>query len=86
KKFSHAYQATALSALTAGILGTSPTVAAVESAAGIAAGGRTGITAVTTGILFLGTLLFIPLIKLVPDSAIAPILIIIGGLMVQNVK
>ncbi|MCK9907269.1 NCS2 family permease, partial [Frankia sp. Cpl3] len=75
KKFSHAYQATALSALTAGILGTSPTVAAVESAAGIAAGGRTGITAVTTGILFLGTLLFIPLIKLVPDSAIAPILI-----------
>lgn len=85
-KFTRAYQATALSAMTAGILGTSPTVAAVESAAGITAGGRSGITPVTTGALFLATLFFIPLIKLIPDSAVAPILIIIGGLMVQNVK
>lgn len=86
QKFSRAYQASAISAMTAGIFGTSPTVSAVESAAGISAGGKTGVTAITGGILFLATLFFIPLIKLIPDSAIAPVLIIIGGLMVQNIQ
>lgn len=84
--FKKAFQANALSVITCGFLGTSPTVATVESAAGIAAGGKTGLTAITTGSLFLLSLFFIPVIKLIPDPAIAPILILIGGLMLENIK
>ncbi|MBM7704715.1 NCS2 family permease [Metabacillus iocasae] len=86
KKFSRAFQANAVSAITCGLFGTSPTVSSVESAAGIASGGRTGLTSLVTGVLFLSSLLFIPFIKMVPNSAIAPILIVIGGLMIQNIK
>ncbi|WP_339818540.1 NCS2 family permease [Paenibacillus sp. FSL R7-0216] len=74
-----------ISAVACGLLGTSPTVSTVETAAGITAGGRTGLTSVTTGLLFLGSLFFMPLIKIIPDAAIAPILIIIGGLMLTNI-
>ena len=86
EKFGRAFQATSVSAMTSGVFGTSPTVATVESAAGMAAGGRTGLTSITVGLLFLVASFFIPVIKLIPDSAIAPILIIIGGLMLQNIK
>ncbi|MFC4713391.1 NCS2 family permease [Planococcus dechangensis] len=86
EKYTRAFQATSVSTMASGFLGTSPTVASVESAAAMAAGGRTGLTALTTGFLFLGAAFFIPLIKIIPDSAIAPILIIIGGLMLQNIK
>lgn len=79
-------QATALSTLFSGVFGTSPTVATVESTASIAAGGRTGLTALTTGLLFLGSLIFIPYMRWIPDSAIAPILILIGVLMIQNIR
>ena len=85
-RFSRAFQANSVSAMTSGIFGTSPTVAAVESAAGMAAGGRTGLTTVIAGLLFLVAAFFIPVIKLIPDSAIAPILIIIGSLMLQNIR
>lgn len=85
-KFRRSLQANALSAVLSGVLGTSPTVATVESAAGIAAGGRTGLTALVTGTLLLGSLGLIPLVKLIPDGAIAPVLIIIGALMLQNVQ
>jgi len=78
-------QATSISVLTSGIFGTSPTVASVESAAGITAGGRTGLTSIVTGLLFLATVLFIPVIKIVPSSAVSPILILIGVIMVQNI-
>ncbi|ANU09726.1 permease [Planococcus antarcticus DSM 14505] len=86
EKFGRAFQATSVSAMTSGVFGTSPTVATVESAAGMTAGGRTGLTTITAGLLFLIASFFIPVIKLIPDSAIAPILIIIGGLMLQNIK
>ncbi|EWG09767.1 NCS2 family permease [Cytobacillus firmus] len=86
EQFKRAFQATSVSALLSGIFGTSPTVATVESAASMAAGGRTGLTAVTTGLLFMLSAFFIPVIKLIPNSAIAPILIIIGGLMLQNIR
>nr|WP_311768610.1 NCS2 family permease [Paenibacillus sp. JGP012] len=86
EKFERSLQANALSSIFAGIFGTSPTVSTVESAAGITAGGRSGITSVVTGLMFLISLFFIPLIKLIPDSAIAPILIIVGGLMISNVQ
>jgi AGZA family xanthine/uracil permease-like MFS transporter len=78
-------QATAISVLSSGILGTSPTVASVESAAGITAGGRTGLTSIVTGLFFLVSILFIPVIKIVPASAVSPILILIGVLMLQNI-
>ncbi|MEO4052879.1 NCS2 family permease [Solibacillus sp. CAU 1738] len=78
-------QATAVSVLSSGIFGTSPTVASVEAAAGITAGGRTGLTSIVTGFMFLISILFIPVIKLVPASAVSPILILIGLLMLQNI-
>ncbi|WP_316572633.1 NCS2 family permease [Neobacillus sp. YIM B06451] len=78
-------QATAVSVLSSGIFGTSPTVASVEAAAGIAAGGRTGLTSIVTGFMFLLSILFIPVIKMVPASAVSPILILIGLLMLQNI-
>ncbi|WHY67739.1 NCS2 family permease [Neobacillus sp. SuZ13] len=78
-------QATAVSVLSAGIFGTSPTVSSVEAAAGITAGGRTGLTSVVAGFMFLVSILFIPVIKMVPASAVSPILILIGVLMLQNI-
>ncbi|MCC3357116.1 NCS2 family permease [Bacillus sp. REN16] len=78
-------QATAVSVLSSGIFGTSPTVASVETAAGITAGGRTGLTSIVTGVMFLASILFIPVIKMVPASAVSPILILIGILMLQNI-
>ncbi|HWJ79768.1 MAG TPA: NCS2 family permease [Niallia sp.] len=86
ERFQKAFQANSISVFLSSILGTSPTVSSVESTASMTAGGRTGLTAVITGLLFLFSTLFIPVIKLIPDSAIAPILIIIGGLMLQNIR
>ncbi|WP_078382142.1 NCS2 family permease [Sutcliffiella halmapala] len=86
EKFKRSFQANGISNLTSGLFGTSPTVATVETAAGIAAGGRTGVTAIVTGSLFLLSIFAIPFIKIIPGSAIAPILIIIGVLMLQSVK
>ena len=85
-KFKRSYQATAFSSLMSGFFGTSPTVSSAESAAVIASGGKSGRAALTMGVLFIGTLLFIPWISMVPSTAIAPILIIVGALMVQNIK
>ena len=68
------------------LMGTSTITAYVESAAGIGEGGRTGLTAVTTGILFLVALVLAPLATLIPNAATAPALIIVGLLMVSAIK
>jgi AGZA family xanthine/uracil permease-like MFS transporter len=68
------------------LLGTSTITAFVESAAGVGAGGRTGLTAVVCGILFLLALFFTPLVGLIPDAATAPALIIVGVLMMESVR
>ncbi|WP_128660980.1 NCS2 family permease [Paenibacillus sp. 598K] len=68
------------------MLGTSTVTAYVESSSGIAQGGRTGLTAVTTGLCFLLALFLSPLIALVPGSATAAALIVVGVLMMQSVK
>lgn len=68
------------------MLGTSTVTTFVESSAGIAQGGRTGLTAVTTGVAFLAALFLWPLIALIPGSATAAALIIVGVLMVQSIK
>ncbi|BBB92318.1 MAG TPA: NCS2 family permease [Methylomusa anaerophila] len=67
------------------LLGTSTITAYIESAAGIGAGGRTGLTAVVCGILFILALFFTPLAQLIPDAATAPALIIVGVLMMESV-
>ncbi|MEC0166802.1 NCS2 family permease [Paenibacillus graminis] len=86
ERFKSSLRALSVANIAAGLFGSSPVVAAAESTAGIAAGGRSGLTSLITGLLFGATFLFIPLLAYVPDSAIAPILIVIGGLMVQNVR
>lgn len=68
------------------LLGTSTITAFVESAAGVGAGGRTGLTAVTTGVLFLICLFVSPLVLLVPNAATSPILILVGALMLGAIK
>ncbi len=67
------------------LMGTSTVTAYVESAAGIGEGGRTGLTAVTTGILFLIALVLAPLALIIPSAATAPALIIVGVLMVSSI-
>ncbi|MCE5170865.1 NCS2 family permease [Paenibacillus profundus] len=68
------------------VLGTSTVTAFVESSAGVAAGGRTGLTSVTTGICFLLSLFLAPAVALIPGSATAAALIVVGVLMMQAVR
>ncbi|AWB43375.1 guanine permease [Paenibacillus sp. CAA11] len=68
------------------VLGTSTTTAFVESTAGVAEGGRTGLTAVTTGACFLLALFLAPIAALIPGSATAAALIIVGVLMAQSLR
>ncbi|MDQ0162213.1 NCS2 family permease [Aeribacillus alveayuensis] len=86
ESYQKSLQANAISALTCGLLGSSPTVATAETAAAISSGGRTGLTAMTTAMLFIVSLPLLPYIKLIPDSAISPILIVIGALMMQSIQ
>lgn len=64
------------------VAGTSTVTSYIESAAGVTAGGRTGLTAVVVGLLFLVTLFFAPLVQAIPAAATAPALILVGALMV----
>lgn len=73
-------------ATTAGaVLGTSTTTTFVESSAGVAAGGRTGLTSMTTAFLFLISMLFAPVFTAIPSFATAPALVIVGFLMFSNI-
>jgi AGZA family xanthine/uracil permease-like MFS transporter len=75
----------ALATMIGAVLGTSTTTAYIESGAGIEAGGKTGVTAVVTGILFFLGLLFVPLIGIVPAYATAPALIMVGLFMIKEI-
>ncbi|MDO7908100.1 NCS2 family permease [Paenibacillus sp. JX-17] len=86
ERFKGSLRALSIGNIFAGIFGSSPVVAAAESTAGIAAGGRSGLTPFISAVMFGATFFFIPLLTYIPDSAIAPVLIIIGGLMVQSVR
>ena len=66
-------------------LGTSSTTPYIESASGVAAGGRTGLTAVVVALLFIGCLFLAPLAQSVPSFATAPALLFIGVLMIQGI-
>jgi len=78
--------ADAVGTVAGAALGTSTVTSYVESAAGVAAGGRTGLTALTTGILFLVALFLSPIFLLIPSAATAPALIMVGFLMMKPVK
>lgn len=75
----------AFSTTLAGLLGSSPGTAYIESAVGIEAGGRTGLTAVVGGLLFLPFLFAAPLLSVVPAIATAPALVLVGVFMVRPV-
>ena len=78
-------EADAVATIAGSLLGTSTTTTYIESGAGIAEGGRTGLTNVTTGLWFLLALVFTPIIGIVPAFATAPALIIVGVYMFKNV-
>ena len=67
-------------------VGTSTTTTYVESAVGVAAGGRSGLTAIVVGGCFLLALFFAPLLSLVPAAATAPALVIVGVFMMEPVR
>lgn len=76
----------AIATMIGAVLGTSTTTSFAESASGIEQGGRSGLTAVVTGILFLVAVLFIPLVAMVPKYATAPALIMVGLFMMNEVQ
>ena len=84
KNVSKILEADAIATVIGSLLGTSTTTTFVESASGIAVGGRTGLTALTTAVLFAISLFFSPLIGIVPAFATAPALILVGVYMFKN--
>lgn len=85
-RIGRALMADSLSMLSGAVMGTTPTSAYVESSAGIAVGGRTGLTAVVTGLLFVLSLAFSPLLAVVTTQVTAAALIVVGVLMVSALK
>jgi AGZA family xanthine/uracil permease-like MFS transporter len=76
----------AVATMVGSLAGTSTVTSYVESAAGVQAGGRTGLTAVVVGVLFLLTMFVAPYAQLVPLAATAPALIVVGGLMLLPLR
>ena len=73
--------ADATATVVGSLAGTSTVVSYIESASGVAAGGRTGLTAIVVGLLFLATLFVAPWAQLIPAAATAPALILVGAMM-----
>jgi len=78
--------ADATSTVVGALAGTSTVTSYIESSAGVAAGGRTGVTAITTGVLFLLAIFVAPLVGAIPDFATAPALILVGALMLGGIS
>ena len=78
--------ADATATVAGSLVGTSTVTSYIESAAGVAAGGRSGVTAITTGLLFLVALFVAPLMGVVPMAATAPALIVVGSLMLSSIS
>jgi len=81
KELQKTLEADASATVIGSLLGTSTTTTFIESASGVEEGGRTGLTAVVTGLLFILTLFLLPLFKSIPANAIYPILVMVGILM-----
>jgi len=76
--------ADATSTVVGSLAGTSTVTSYIESSAGVAAGGRTGVTAIVTGLLFFAAIFVAPVVGAIPDFATAPALILVGALMVAG--
>ena len=85
-RMKEALMSDAISTLAGAMVGTSTVTTVVESSSGIAAGGRTGLTSLTTALLFLVAIIFAPFVGIVPAAATAPALIFVGILMLGNIK
>ena len=72
----------AVASMVGALAGTTTVTSYIESATGVATGGRTGLTSVVVGVLFLCTLLAAPLVQAIPTAATAPALILVGALMI----
>ena len=81
KELQKTLEVDALASTACAVVGVSTTTAFIESAAGVEEGGRTGLTAVVTGLLFILTLFMMPLFKAIPENAIYPVLVMVGVLM-----
>jgi len=79
-------EADAAATVLGAVIGVSTTTSFIESAAGVEEGGRTGLTAVVTGLLFITTLFMLPFFTAVPGNAIYPVLVIVGVLMFADLK
>lgn len=86
KKIKRTLQATGISNIFASLMGSSPTVDAAETGSALAAGAKTGISAITTGIWFIASLVLIPIIGYIPSCATASIIILTGSLMMMDIK
>jgi len=84
-KAGRALLADSLATIASALFGTSTVVSYIESASGVEAGGRTGLTSLTTAGFFLLALFFTPLILIVPAAATAPALVVVGIFMMQSV-
>src|ERR1700761_2262219 len=76
--------ADSISMLVGALAGTSPVTSYIESASGVAVGGRTGLTSLVVGALFLLTLFFAPVVQAIPTAATAPALVLVGALMMGS--
>ena len=85
-KIKPALLADAIGTTAGAVLGTSTVTTFVESASGVAAGGRTGLTALVTGLLFLISMFFAPIFTAIPSFATAPALIMVGYLMFSGIS
>ncbi|KAG2134678.1 permease family-domain-containing protein [Suillus cothurnatus] len=81
-----AYCVDAFSISMGALMGTSPVTAFIESATGIAEGGKTGITAIVTGLLFFVSIFFAPIFASIPPWATGGALVVVGSLMIRNVR
>jgi AGZA family xanthine/uracil permease-like MFS transporter len=85
-RMTRALSVDAITAMFGSLMGTSTTTVYVESTTGILAGGRTGLTSVIVGILFLLSIFISPLASSIPTYAIAPALVIVGAYMTQSIN
>ena len=76
----------AVATMIGAIFGTSTTTSYIESASGIEQGGRSGLTSIVTGAMFLLAILFVPIVGIVPEYATAPALVMVGLFMMKEVK
>lgn len=81
-----ALMADAVATMAGAAMGTSTVTSYVESSSGVAQGGRTGLTAIVTALLFVGAIFFTPVVKMVPGYATAPALIIVGIYMMMSLR